>query len=371
MPGFNNTEDDISNFIDDHFDTKEPVVGDNTDNSAQADAGADNGGQQQQQDGMFRADNAPVDKTAPNADKTNDKQGTQQQPQAKDQQSQQGDKTADPASLRPLRGGVFADNKGNIVDRAGQIVARAGKEARLYTGLASTRNQLEQAQTKIRELEQNGTTSQALNGLPARLGLNTEDVTAALDMAAKVRQGKVVEVAKDILAMLTAQGHNVTDLLGGDVGDSIEMKAIKRMMDERFAPIDQQRQQSQQEEQVRTAAVSAYNDFLDTNEYAELHADDIALVMREEGLKPQQAYNKLMHFVARNGLDPAQPLEPQIRARQTQQPAQQQPTQQRQQNHKPMINGVRGNGGTNVASAPMASADDSWADIIKQAQASM
>lgn len=375
MPG-------IDDFIDTHFDTGASNDTSN-DNSVQDNTPVqDNNVQQPQDKGgnargeNFRDDFAADIKAAQNEVKTNGKQAPKQE-QAQGQQSQQGNETAKPQSLRPLRGGVFADDKGNIVDRNGRNLANAGREARLYGEHARSRHELQQAQGRIQTLEREMQTNQALNGLPQRMGLGTEEVTQALTLAAKVRQGQVLDVAREVLAMCVAQGHNVSDLLGSDVGDSIEMKALQRMLDTRLAPITQQEQQRQTETAAEQRAREQYDAFLAQNEYADLHADDIVLVMQSEGLNAQQAYNKLMTFVNRQGLDPSQPIAPQIEALRTQQPQpngqqqQRQQVQQRQQpTQKPMINGARSNPSVTATSSQMFGAEDDWSSIIRQVQAS-
>lgn len=354
--------DEIENYIESMDDT---LTKDSTQEQQQQQSQSQT---QEQAGGDFRTDEQTAQQREQAASSADNKQGQQA---AQDQQQQQGQQAAEKSQLRRLGGGNFADQKGNIVDESGRVLARAGAESRLYVKLHQTSSQLTQAQQRIRELEDTSTTSQALNGLPQRLGLNNDDVTAALDLAAKVRRGDAVGAAKEIVAILAAQGHNITDLFGAEVGDSVEMKAIKRMLDDRFAPFDQQRQSQQQDREVQTAARREYDKFVSDNEFAELHQDDIVLVMKSEGLTAQQAYNKLMHFAARIGIDPSQPFEPQIRELQARQGGQQQQQQgQRQQPAKPMLNGGRGGTLQNGGAAPavaMADPNDDWSSIINGA----
>ena len=362
-------DDEIGGFIDQHFDTGSNDTGSNDNTQV-----ADNTVQPQQggaRDAGFHDDFAADIKAAQNEAKTNGKQEQQPQQSKEGQQPKQVDQTAKPNTLRPVRGGDFMDNEGNIVDKDGRILARKGSEARMRGNLVTAREELTRAQARIQELESTSVNSQALNGLPAKLGLNNDDVVKALDLAAKVGRGQVLEVAREVLAMCVAQGHNVSDLLGNDVGDSIEMRAIQQMLDKRLAPVTQQQEQSQRETVAMQAAKKNYETFVSQNEYADIHGDDIALVMQAEGLNPQQAYNKLMHFIYTNNLDPAAPLEPQVLALQAARAKQPQQQQQQRQvlTPKPMINGGRSAGPAAATTQTMFGADDDWASIIKQVQA--
>jgi hypothetical protein len=144
---------------------------------------------------------------------------------------------------------------------------------------------------------------------------------------------------------------------------------MRQMIDERLAPVTRQAQQEQAMTEAQQRGVQAYQQFVRQNEFADVHADDIVKVMQREGVHPQQAYNRLLAFANRNGLDFTQPLAAQVQARI--QGQQQQPNQQSRTNtQKPMPNGAattRPNGAV-PSVIPMASADDDWGSIISEVQ---
>src|SRR5690606_8061835 len=184
-------------------------------------------------------------------------------------------------------------------------------------------------------------------------GLDNNEVAQAVDMAARMKRGDVLGVAKDVLAIIAAQGYNVTDLLGSEVGDSLELRAMKRMLDERLAPITREEQARQQQNEAAQRGKAEYDRFIAPNEHAEIHANDIVQVMRREGVNAQTAYNRLFQFAATNRLDFSQPLGPQVVARMN--AAKKNGGHQQQQNgrqQKPMPNGASTRGSGAVPTVP-------------------
>ena len=286
----------------------------------------------------------------------------QQQPGDK---SKQGDQKATPMPLRSLGDGSFADEKGNIVDEGGRIIAPAGVSARLHGQNRRLKQELDAATSEGYKLYEANKVFASMSQAVTQANISHDELATAIDMAGRMKTNPL-SVAKEIVAMVAAEGYNVTDLLGADVGDSIDMKAIKQMIDTRLAPITQQEQVRTQNSQHEAAALKAYNGFVSQNTYADVHADEIASVMQKYGLKPQAAYNELMSVINRNGLDPSQPLQPQIAMRK--QRMQQQPAAQ-QNNAKPMPNGAVTRSAT-VGANTVAQADTSWDDLIRSAMKS-
>ncbi len=296
--------------------------------------------------------------------------GAVQQPQAdgkKGKQPEQGKQAATPQPPRPLGDGTFTDAEGNIVDGTGKLIAQKGFVARIYNTNKRLKAQLDDRSTQLNELATRVGEVQALSRSITSHGLDNDDVAKALDFAGRMKKGDVLGVAKDILAMVTAQGYNVTELLGQDVGDSIEMRGLKRMLDERLAPLTR-------EDQARTAQAEAervgrqnYERFVADNEYADVHANDIVSLMQRDNINPQTAYNRLYQFVVQNGLDFTMPLKPQIEARMAQQQGQPQvPNGHTVQ--RPMPNGGATRRSGAVPTIALANADDDWGSIINEVQ---
>lgn len=289
----------------------------------------------------------------------------------KGQQPKQSNEAPKANNLRPIGDGAFADQQGNIVDQSGKIIAERGFAARMYNTNRRLKSDNEQMRAQLNEIVPQLREVQSLAGSIRQYGLTNDDMAVAIDMAAKYKRGDYLGVAKEVLAMVVAQGYNVTDLLGNEVGDSIEMRGIHRMIDERLAPITRQEQARQQQQAATERATAAYNNFVRSNPHADVHANAIAYQM-QQGVDPQVAYNQLREFAFDNGFDFSQDLGPQIEARRKA-AQQQQPTKGQRPNPKPMPNGAAtraGNGGADVAIS-MASPDDDWSSIIKSVQATI
>lgn len=302
-------------------------------------------------------------KPAPKLD-ANGKPVTQPKPdqQKPDQQQQQ-----QKPSLRKGNRGDWFDDKGNITDEQGNILYTAGRARRAYEEnqrFRAERNDMiertQRAELQLREVTY-------LNGVPQKFNLSNDEVATALDWAARMKRDPV-SVAKDLLAAITAQGYNVTDLLGKDVGDSIDMRGIKALLDERLKPFEQQRQQASEEDAGMQEARRLYNAFLADNEFADVHEDAIANLAKRDGVSPQVSYNRLYKFAADNGLDFSMPLGPQIIERRN---AQQQPDNRQQQRteQRPLPSNAaqtRSNG-AQERTPVYADPDDDWASIIARA----
>lgn len=298
----------------------------------------------------------PVDKSKP----------PQQQDKPDDKSQQQ-----QPPKIKKGSRGDFMDDKGNITDDKGNVLYPAGRARRAYEDNVRLREEraeliprLQTAELQLREINY-------LNGVPQRFQLNNEEVATALDWAARMKR-EPLSVAKDLLAMITAQGYNVTDLLGKDVGDSIDMRGIKALLDQRLAPIEQQRNETREEDARLQDARRQYNQFLNDNEFASVHENEIAALAKREQINPQQAYNQLYRFAADNSLDFSMPLGPQIVAKREAAGQQQQPNGQQQQQpnaQRPLpSNGAQTRvDGAKPQTPVMADPDDDWATIINRA----
>jgi hypothetical protein len=306
------------------------------------------------------------------ADDKSQQQQQQKAPVVKDdKQPKLGDKSQQQQQQKPAikKGtrGDFMNDKGDITDESGNVLYTAGRARRAYEDNTRLREEraellprLQQAELQVREMN-------FLNGVPTRYGLANEEVATALDWAARMKRDPL-SVAKDLLAMIAAQGHNVTDLLGKDVGDSIDMKAITTLLDRRLGPIEQQRNQSSEDAERLENAKRQYRAFLTENEYADVHEDAIANLARKEQLSPQIAYNRLYKFAVDNGLDFSMPLGPQIVAKREAASADPKKQQQQQLARPLPSNGAQTRTDGAKQQAPvMADPDEDWGSIISRA----
>lgn len=268
-----------------------------------------------------------------------------------------------PSKFRALPGGLFADQKGNIVDpRTGQIIARAGSERRLYERGVRVQAELENRGERLIALQKELADVKFLDDMPRKLSLTNDEVFDGLNLVAKFKTDPV-GAAKDVLALVAAQGHNISDITGGQVGDAVELNAIKRMLDERLAPILGEHQSKQRTAEVDKQAVKKLNEFFDTHEHSTLHVDILNKTVGDNpGMTPEKAYYELKLWCAKNQLDFTKELAPQIHRMREQRNRQQTPARQQ----RPMANGRgRGQNTRDLHEPDYADPKSSWDDILK------
>lgn len=357
--------DELDKYINDLADIKEPDP-----NTAADDANDDRGGEDVGDVGQQQT--ADVDQQ--NVDARAQDQGAdpdagrkkQKDDGKKGKQSSKGEKATEQDQLRPLGDGTFANAKGDIVDQSGKLIAQNGFAARMYHNNRRLKAQLDERTQQLSEISRAVGEVQALARSIQSAGLSNDEVAQAMDMASRMKRGDVIGVAKDVLAIIAARGYNVTDLLGSEVGDSLELRAMKQMLDERLAPITREDQARQQREEAARRGKMEYDRFIAANDYAEVHANDIVQVMQREGVNAQTAYNRLLQFASVNRLDFSKPLAPQVHERMN--AAKNNGGQQQNRQQKPMPNGASTRYTGAVPTVPLASADDDWGTIISEVQ---
>ena len=209
-------------------------------------------------------------------------------------------------------------------------------------------------------MERTHAQAQEIAGIPQRLGINQQDFNEGMTIMSKWRSDPVW-VAREVVARAMSLGHKVTDILGKEVGESVDTRALSMMVDRATAPLTRQQQEAAAATERTTAAERAMNEFLSTHEHAEIHGDAIAHLMGR-GATAERAYFDLQRFAYQNNLDFTQPLGPQIDALNAQ-PAQRSTEQPR----RPMANGNgRGSEQQMTTQPAQASAQDSWGDILNR-----
>ena len=145
------------------------------------------------------------------------------------------------------------------------------------------------------------------------MGISKEDYNEGVALLAQWGKDPV-GVAREVVSRTLAMGHNVTDILGASAGDALEMRAVRKLIDEATRGQRQQEAQTQAVQQQRNAATQQYEQFVMRYPDAETHGDAIANLMNEQKLSAVEAYHEVTHFALRNGLDFNQPLAPQMQA---------------------------------------------------------
>lgn len=269
------------------------------------------------------------------------------------------------------------DAAGNIVAQDGRIIAKAGSERRLWERAENSTRALEHSQRHIQTLEKDvgdwkreAVSRQYLNGLPQQLGIDHEDVNMGLKIIANFRKDPANTV-KYILTEYAAMGHNVNDLLGKE--GTLDMSAVKRMIDGAISPLAQERQVQTREQQANVAAEQQYNAFVSKYPAALTHDNDLAKLMdRDPNLTAETAFFMLKSWASEHGYDFNQPLGPQHAAKtqganQGQQPSSSTSNQpnSNQQNQPPFM-GRSVQQDNVVVNKTTPSMDDDFEDIIRQ-----
>lgn len=223
------------------------------------------------------------------------------------------DPKKDKGEIRLRADGTHVDAQGNIVDpRDGTIIARAGSERRWYERHARAEAQVSQVQKENVALKTQMETHQWLNGVPQRFGLQEEEVQNALALAAVYKQNPV-EAARELVEMALAQGHNVSDILGKDAGNALEMGAVRQMIEERLAPLVTTHKQTEQQTERQRNAEMQLQKFIVDHEHSDLHITVLDRMIGDNPeLSPEKAYYELKLFCAQKGFDFSRPLQPQL-----------------------------------------------------------
>lgn len=364
---------------------REPVDTGTTDNTPDNTREPDLLDEFMEQDGPYEGDDVPGTEADDTGDDTQFATSDGQQRdnvQSDDQRTQvQQPDTQRPAAAVPAVdpnnpngfkrvGTAFADAKGNIVDRAGRILAARGEAARHWYDMAKQVGQIPALRNQVTVLQRQAQTNQRaieaareLAELPSRMGITREEFNEGVGLIARWRSNPV-EVARDIVARTIALGHNVSDILGKTAGDSLEMPALRRMVNEITAPLQQQREQERMRTEQVSRAQQQYDAFVARYPDAELHGNAIAQLMETQNLTAVEAYHEVRFFAQKHGLDFSQPLGPQIQAAR----AQQQPNGHDQSTTFRAPMNPRGSGSGNrrqqTSEPQMAAPDAGWGEIL-------
>lgn len=287
------------------------------------------------------------------------RQTTQEKPEARKQENARG--------VRKLRGNIFVDGKGNIVDpKTGRKIYNTGAEARLYLETDRLRGEISNRDKLVAETQRQVMGMNLLNGMPQKLGLNGGEVESALALAADFKKD-IVGTARKVVELALAQGYNVSQIVGEQAGDAIEMGGVKRMIAEHLEPLTSEHRQKREVEQRNAAAEQGLRKFYDEHENAEMHATVIdGLLARNPSLTPEKAYYELRMWAHSKGLDWNADLAPQIAALQN---GGQRGAPNRQPTRQDLAPAPRGStaqrGSRSMKDTDMADPKSDWSDILR------
>lgn len=309
-------------------------------------------------------------------------EGTQQQ--STSQTPSQTDNQQQADGQRQFGQQVRDDGQGNFVDaQTGQLVARRGAERRMYekarkmeTTLVNTQQELARIQQHTQRLAHELQTRQqqqpeepAVVKTARERNLSDQDMQLGLDIVSQIKTNPVQGV-QWVLQTAMQQGYTIEQLLGqtpdgqSNVG-SLQMGAVKQMIDQAVQPLTQRQQHEQQEAQQREEVQRKYETFVNSHPFSNVHMDAIVdLVQNNPNLTPESAYYEIKLFAQQNGLDFSQPLAPQVQAMQQQQQVPMQP--QQPVTAQPPIPGGGVNPNLYAQTPRHANANDDWDSIINE-----
>lgn len=266
--------------------------------------------------------------------------------------------------------GLLTNRKGDLFDPNGQLIATSGVMRRLHERSAKFEREIDDLKSQLQERDQRILHDNAIISTARKVGLSDDDLSQAFDLAARFKSGKVLEVAKEVVARAMAAGHNVTEIVGEEVGDSVDMRAIRELIDQRLSPITSEQRQVQEAREAEQRAMKMYTDFVSEHEHADIHSDAIAKLAKTRNISPQKAYYELRTFAVKQNLDFSQPLQDQLLQRAQNRAQPQQPQNKQERFNPPLPAQSRGvNEGQRVRQINQAPAnvDSSYADIIREA----
>jgi hypothetical protein len=234
---------------------------------------------------------------------------------AKDAGKDKGNKEEPKQDASKLRkqGANFVDAQNNIVDpQSGAIIAKAGTERRLFEKAQRLSSVLDERTAKLQKYENEDKTLDNLRGVIKNNGMSTDEFAEGINMVLAYKRDPLA-TAKKVLENVLAMGHNVTDILGADAGNAIEMSAVSKMLDDRLKPLVAPLEQKRVESEELRKAEAAWQKFCDENQYAEVHEVAMDKLLGEHpDMTPQKAYNAIRDVAYKYNLDFSLPLGPQI-----------------------------------------------------------
>lgn len=251
-----------------------------------------------------------------------------------------------------------SDNTGDLKLQDGTVI-KAGNERKFYEQWQLAQHQVNNHKNTVNQLREGKDRAVSeLRTLQDTIrtthGVDAATVTNGVKMFQDMRRDPIGTVQK-LLAEMAAAGYTIDG-----IGQGTEVAAITRLIDQRLAPITQERTQQQDAEAIEREAQKEAATFFRTFPDAKIHEALIARVASDHpDMELSDVYYDLRNSFIQKGFDWSKPLAPQIQASE----------QQQQQPKTPMPNGRNG-ADSAVASAKektvVAHESTDMNDIIKQ-----
>lgn len=250
--------------------------------------------------------------------------------------------------------------------KTGEVVAHGGVERRYFETAQKLHRDNNALTQRLTAAEANANHADAIVTLGKTLNLQASDQTAALNLMSQFLKDPV-KMLEALVVEVKSKGYEIPFLASG-ITPGMDTAAIQRMIDARMAPITQTKVDQVQLQERQTNAKATLDKFLDENPEGEHNLGVLAQMMTSEpGLTIQSAHVKLIKWCAVNGYDFSQPLQPQVQARQTTQPATTPAQTPPRSNSPPLPNGRTTNGAVPVENAAKFDENSRWEDIIRHA----
>ena len=192
----------------------------------------------------------------------------------------------------------------DLVGSDGKVIARGGAERRFYEEGQKYKRDVATLTTQVATLNTKLQAYEASNNVGKEYQLSPAEVVSGAQIMAAWKKSPG-DTLKYLLTQAQAQGINVEGITTGGVSPDV----IKQMVDAAIAPLLQDHQVVQQQNEITQAATQEYNEFTSKFPDAVIHQNHIAALMEKDpNITPVEAYYKLKVFYTQHQLDWSKPL---------------------------------------------------------------
>lgn len=247
----------------------------------------------------------------------------------------------------------------------GQVVAHGGIERRIYEQSKRHERNASALARENAQLKAQTQGAQQANSLATQLNLSPEMQSTAFRVMSDFVKDPVRTI-EYLIAEVKGKGYTIPSLNGQ--GQATDMEALAKLIDNRLAPVLQDRQQAERVRQAEAQAKQHLDSFLDQAPDARANLDVLAeMITGDQSLNLQSAYIRFLTWCSANQLDPTQHVGLQLQARQQQQSS---PAVQPRQT-RPLPNGRQVNSNSAIPVGARATHDENseWSSIINDSMA--
>lgn len=292
--------------------------------------------------------------------------------QKKAQQEELNKQAQNSGDLRRRPDGTAVNASGDIVDpRTGNVIAKHGTERRLWEKSNRLSAQLADYDARYKDLDKYVNSERTLAAEIKKNNFTPQEVQEYMNFAVAYKQNPLAAL-KEMVAHVASMGHNISEILGSDVGDAVDIKAINRLIEAKLAPLTDGYKATSEREQVEREYNTWLNNFIGEHEHSDVHLQEIDRVIgaykdRGRNITAKDAYYHLRETAARMGLDFSRPLGPQIEEKRASAQTTKTDPQQRRAQQQPSFprRSASAPSSRTIDEPEMASPNDSWDDIIR------